>query len=550
VSVLRPLSLLAFASALLVASGAAAAECPAPLPGAEDWPGQKRWQALEQAGYAFGQIAIEVIDVYESNAEWYAEAVNLLHVETRDRVVREHLLIAKGTPVVARTVYETERKLRSLGFLRGARIEPIACADGIVETRVTVEDSWTLKFGIRANRVGGENQTGLRLEDTNFFGTGKTVGIDFADDATRSSTSIFYRDPALFGSRWQASVLHADQSDGTVDSVTASLPFFTRDQVWGAETYWYDGTVGLDFYQSGDTAWSADASYRDVLVRGQRLIALDGDSGWRVGFGVRDYQAAYGPLVAVDPTLRPPPTLVDRRLAGPVISISRFHDHFASFRNFRLVDRVEDYNLGLDATLSLASFDESFGSSMDALRPDLTLRWGGRYGDGLVLVDASAGGRLSDGDWSDGSARAGLLWYAPHATRHTLVTQLSFEVRDDAAPEDEVHLGGADGLLGYPARWVVGDRAWRAHLGERVLTEQVLFQTLRVGWTAFVEAGQAREIGTKEWSKVYADVGGGFRLGNLRGAWGTVLYFTVVAPLVREPGVDAWQIVIGDVIEF
>ncbi|MNC89926.1 hypothetical protein D3C83_59410 [compost metagenome] len=97
---------------------------------------------------------------------------------------------------------------------------------------------------------------------------------------------------------------------------------------------------------------------------------------------------------------------------------------------------------------------------------------------------------------------------------------------------------------------MVGDRAWRVHLGDRVLTDDVLFQTLRVGWTAFFEAGQAREIGTGRWSKVYADLGAGFRLGNLRGAWGTVLYFTVVAPLVREPGVDAWQIVIGDVIEF
>jgi hypothetical protein len=287
-----------------------------------------------------------------------------------------------------------------------------------------------------------------------------------------------------------------------------------------------------------------------VLLRGQRLLALDGDSGWRLGFGVRDFEVAYQPLVAVDPALRPPPTLADRRLAGPVVSISRFHDHYASFRNLRLVDRVEDYNLGLDATLSLAAFDESFGSSMDALRPDLTLAWGGRAGEGLVLLQASGGGRLSGGDWSDGSARLGLLWYAPHAVRHTLVTQFSYELRDDGDPEDEVFLGGADGLLGYPAHWVAGDRAWRAHLGERVLTENVLFQTLRVGWTAFIEAGQAREIGTKEWSQVFADVGAGFRLGNLRGAWGTVLYFTVVVPLVREPGVDDWQVVIGDVIEF
>ena len=97
---------------------------------------------------------------------------------------------------------------------------------------------------------------------------------------------------------------------------------------------------------------------------------------------------------------------------------------------------------------------------------------------------------------------------------------------------------------------MVGDRAWKLHLEDRYFTDQVLFQTFKVGYSVVFEAARVRKIGTGEWSDTLANIGVGFRLGNLRGAYGQVLYFTVFKPLVDGPGVGSIEFVVGDVISF
>ena len=167
-----------------------------------------------------------------------------------------------------------------------------------------------------------------------------------------------------------------------------------------------------------------------------------------------------------------------------------------------------------------------------------------------MLLSVVGGVREDQRAWRDGLVSAGFSWYDQSAPRQTRVAHLSLDWRSDPDPEHEVFLGGEDGLLGYPAHFVAGDRAWRLHLEDRIYGERILFQTFKMGYSAIFEAGQARRIGTEDWSPVLADVGAGLRLGNLRGAYGQVLYFTVFAPLVKEPGVGSVEFVAGDVISF
>ena len=176
--------------------------------------------------------------------------------------------------------------------------------------------------------------------------------------------------------------------------------------------------------------------------------------------------------------------------------------------------------------------------------------WAARPRTGLVIEAAlDAGMRNALGDWRDGLIDASVIAYFQR-DRHTRLARFAMEWRDDPDPEHEAMLGGDEGLLGYPAHFVVGDRMLKLHLEDRWTTDTVLFQTLRVGYAVIAEAGRGRELGTRQWSRTLADIGAGLRLGNLRGAYGQVIYITAFVPLVREPGVDSWQLVIGDVISF
>jgi len=542
----------ALALALLLALGATAAECPAPAPGAEDWPGQRQWQALEQAGLAFGHLKVEVGDIYEDDGAWYAKGANILHIDTHDRVVREHLVIAPGEPVRARRVYESIRQLRALGIFREVRIEPIGCAAGVVEARVAVDDAWTLILSLQANSVGGTTSTGLRLEDRNFLGTGKEVYVEKANDVDRTTVSYAYADPALFGSDWRLFALHADQSDGQSNQLGIRLPFLTLDQPWGFEFQSIDTEQDLTFYQTGAAAWVAPSVNELTTATAWRLMALDEDRGWRLGFGARSENREYGAVTAIDASLRPAPVLTPFSADGLMIAFSRVHDHYASFRNISLVGRDEDFNLGLDTTFSFTFNPEASGStSEESTRYDLTARWAARTaGDGLLMFDLVSGVRDDDGAWNDGLISTTIAYYDQSSARQTWVARLGLDWRSNPDPEHEVSLGGEDGMLGYPAHYLVGDRAWKLHLEDRFYTDMVLFQTLQVGYSVVLEAGAARRIGTRQWSEALADIGAGFRLGNLRGAYGQVLYFTVFVPLVREDGVDSVQFVVGDVISF
>lgn len=548
------LAVISMALALFAAPAGAAIEgCPLPTPvdHPDEWQAQHQWDSIEQAGLRIGKVAVEVTDVYESSDAWYAHFANVLHVETRDGVVRELILLEPGDPVDARVVYESARLLRELGFFRDVSILPTACHDGVVDLTVAVKDAWTLIISVKANRAGGQNSTGLRLEDRNFLGLGKEVYVESEQDATRSSVNYGYEDPALFGSRWRLNLRHQDQSDGRANAGSLNLPFLSAKQVWGFDSVLADKTQTLSFYQYGEIAWQAPSTLQLNTANVWRLLTRDEDSGWRIGVGARSETRTYGAAVAVDPTLRPAPDLAPFDANGISFSINRFHDRYASFYNLKYVDKTEDINLGLDATLTLTIQPETLGDGgEEGMRVELAADWATRPAqDWLLQVEFDSHARNSQEDWRDAYLSTSFAAYQ-QSGRHTRLARLGLDWRHDPDPENEALLGGEEGMLGYPASWIVGDRIFKLHLEDRWSTDQVLFQTLRVGYTVIAEVGTGRRIGTREWSQTLANVGAGLRLGNLRGAYGQVIYITAFVPLIREDGIDSWQVVVGDVIEF
>ncbi|HWP95182.1 MAG TPA: hypothetical protein VNL72_05550 [Gammaproteobacteria bacterium] len=530
--------------------------CPAwETPAEERWAGATRWLALEKAGYRLGEFVIEVRDVYDLEQRplpWYARAANFIHIDSRVDTIRNLLTIAPGETVNARRVYEAERYLRAQRFLRGAEIAPIAChEDGTVDARVTVLDSWTLRVVFDYRQAGGDTRTLLGLDDMNLLGTGKRLSFRRDSDPERTTSTFLYSDPSLFGSHWRADIAHDSLSDGSGNRGSLRLPFLSIATTYAIDITYEDTTNTLTFYEDGDEAWQVgkDTELQDYRFR--HLVFLSGDNGWRAGLGWRHEAHRYDALMAIDATLRPPPALDDRTFAGPYVSLERFHDHFQSFRNLRLMDRVEDYNLGLDARLLVGRYLRDAGSSREATFLEFDFGYGARLGEyGLLLLTSENGARRETSGWRDGSSRSTLNFYYQRQPAHSVLARLRLDWHERPDPEDEVHLGGMEGLFAYPTFFRAGTRAWQVHLEDRRITERVLFNTLRVGYTTFVEAGRIRRVTDERWSRTYADAGFGFRFGNLRGAFGQTLYLTVAVPLVKEPGVEPWSLVLGEIVEF
>lgn len=543
-------------SLALVAAAQAAPTTRAPR--TERWAGEAAWAKLEREGVKITAFEVVVRGVFPYTGvpqPWYERLTNKLHLETKEPVILAHLLFKVGDTVSARRIYETERRLRALDYVREAVIEPGArTKDGIV-ARIVIDDSWSLKIDANYNSTGGQTASGFSIEDSNFLGSGKSLAIARSKDVLRSSTALKFSDPSFFGSHWTMDLHATKSSDGNSNGIRVALPFVRTDSPWALAAASDVTNDDLLFWNQGKEAWIATSERQLHSVEAGKLLHWGDDSGWRMRFGIRSEYFDYGTPVAIDASLRPAPVLTDRILNGATFSIERFHDHYQSFKNVALVDRYEDYNLGFDAKFEVGRFPAFAGSTVDTETWKLTSDWAGRFGeDDMLLLDGTVFTRHEAGIGSvDGYLSAIGTHYLRRFDPHTLVTRLRFEMRDDPDPEHELYLGGSDGLYGYPNYYKFGDRRWTLHVEDRLLSEKVVFNSFRVGYSAFFQAGQIREdIGaaTNRWSRFYTDIGGGYRIGSLRGAFGSVLYFMIAVPLVRDPGMSSYQVVIGSSVDF
>lgn len=133
------------------------------------------------AGKTIGRVVVMRYDVIEARDPW-PHWLNTLHVTTRERVIRQELLLHPGERFDAALVAESERNLRALPILAVARLVACRAAEPQrVDLLVVVKDLWSL----RLNMVYG--QTGSLLSaldftptEENLFGRYKRLSLHVA----------------------------------------------------------------------------------------------------------------------------------------------------------------------------------------------------------------------------------------------------------------------------------------------------------------------------------------------------------------------------------
>ena len=514
------------------------------------------WEALEARGAKLAVIRIEVLPVFDmSNPHedtWVGRLANTIHINTHDSVVRHALTLHPGDLVDARKIRENERNLRSFRFIKDAEIIPDVGADGSVTAVVRVHDAWTLKVSVGYSQVGGRHSWGFGLRDQNLLGSGKEVSLRREVDPDRVSNTVAYRDHQVFGSRWDLSAEYQSLSDGYARSFDLTRPFFTLDTRWSFEVG--ASTTHTRFLEFDHNALIYDApSVLDSGVAGFAWRAGGGaDEAWRVGLRLDLSDARYGPVTtdSFPPTL-PSPTLSPRRLRGPSFTLDWFQDGFRAFRDLEGMDNPEDYNLGWSGQGALGVYTRAWGSSETAPFGRLGLQKGWMPSDESLLL-AQGYAQARRGPTGLENAQAGgtftvYRWGFPH---QVLAGYMAVDTVHRPDPESLLYLGGFEGLRGYTDHVHPGDRRWIASVEERILTDWRWLGILRVGFVVYADAGAIHQLDGLGWSRTYADIGGGLRFGDLKSSLGRVVLLTLAYPLVKEPGQDKWQLVVGNAVRF
>jgi len=508
---------------------------------------------LEARGAIVGEIRFRTIDIFDTSLPAEDTKIfrlaNRLHRTTRPRVIARQVLVREGDRYTRRLLDESERLLRLNDYLFEATICPVGYDGRRVALEVTTRDVWTLRLGAGYGRSGGANHLKFVLADDNLLGTGKSLTVERLADFDRTTTLVRYVDPAVLDSRWQAGGSYSDNSDGSRWRLFGELPFYQLDARRAG---------GIDVSETQ----RIDALYDQGKVRRrfrEDLHAVSGYYGWSnglqegwarrwtVGYTYEDHN-----FMLVRPGGRPPP--LGRTVSDPWIGVDWEQDAYGTVRNLNQIYKVEDLFLGW-------RFGGRIGYSATALGADVGsavysghLEGGREWEDGSTLLwNATVDGRYRQQRAEGLLADARLRYYRRNFGDQLLYVTLDLAAANRLDAENQLMVGGDNGLRGYPLRYQGGDRRVLLTVEQRVYTDWYPFRLVRVGGAAFFDIGRAwypndplraKEFG---WLK---DVGCGLRLASSRSGFGNVVHVDVAFPFDKPNAVARVQFVVSTQTSF
>ncbi len=491
-------------------------------------------ERLEAIDAVLGDIRILNSDIFDENDPqengYFYRLANALHIQTREEVIRRQLLVKTGDEYSQDAIAETERLLRTRKYIQNAEIRPVRLENGALDLEVLTEDTWTLSPQVSFSHKGGASTGGFKLEESNLLGTGSDIRLGYQSRIERNRAFFGYRDAQLGSSRMQLDLEAARADDGSSYRLLLEQPFYALD-VRRA------GGVYIESFDQVDPLYQLGEVFDEVRHDAKRFEVFQGWSEGLVGDHVSRYKIGLGydahNFDAVEGTLISPHAPADRRDVYPFVAWEWLENHYDKTRNTDNIGRVEDRFLGTRvaarlgyASTLLGSGDAAWLYALDAQRSVNLL------GDTLMLRGGFHGRRASrepDSYRLETAAR----WYHRQSPGRLLYAELSGAVAEQADPDEQLTIGGDNGLRGYPMRYQAAKAVAMLTLEQRFYTDWYPFRLFRIGATAFVDIGKAwgtygppdSDLG------LLRDVGVGLRIGNPRSSHGNMIHLDVAYPL-------------------
>ncbi len=538
------------AGAVALAGTAGAASTLAPLshgpPG--ETPGIPSDAELAATGAVIGEILIDNQNIFnledpKDDLKLFRLA-NHLHSRTRKAIIRDQLLFRSGERYSRRLIDESERILRADSYFYDAWIRPVRYHDGKVDLRVTTRDVWTLNPGFNFGRSGGSNSTGVQLEEINLLGTGAEVKLAHTQDVDRTESQLEVSDMHAFGTWTAVDVNYADLSDGRMRDLTLNHPFYALDTRWAAGLAGRNDVQTDSLYDRAQIIDQFQDRHQAVQVYGGWSHGLQ--NGWvrRWSTGVTYDERRFEPVSTWSGVTAIP---ADRRFLYPWLQFDLVQDDYLKLWNHDQIARTEDFYLGTSASVRLGWADAALGSSRSALMLQSSAGRGFRDGGtSTLLLAGTLTGRLENGEPRNVLLAGSVRYYFEQNNDWLFFTTLEATKGWRLDLENQILLGGDNGLRGYPLRYQDGAARALWTLEQRYFTDWYPFRLFRVGAAVFFDCGRtwgsaplaAPSLG------LLKDAGFGLRFGNARSGLGNVVHVDLAFPFNGDNSIKRVQFLV------
>jgi len=467
------------------------------------------------------EIRIRSENVVAPTDPW-PRILNIVHVKTKERVIRRELLFNEGDIYDSEVVAESERNLRvQLIILAVARIVPVkGKTAGTVGILVVTKDLWSLRLNTQINTVGSLVQLlHLHPSENNFLGLNQQLALDFLLKLDTMSFGQAFTESRLFGTRLAFSETAAiivnrssGKAEGSRGGFTFGQPLYSlaTESAFGIAANWqvetsrvYQGATVLqlpnpDPETPGDTIpfiyetreVDAAASYTRSFGRLFKTNVSGLLGAYRRRFtapldlGLSDAQRAW-----LEANKAP-------RSEGAVYlgsELALYRAEYLVLRNIDTFALSEDTPIGHRLVFQLR-WTPGFFPQEGYLEGGASLRYRLYAKDDLATLTLAASARFVPGNTDIPSlvnrrVAAELVNYSPLIG----IGRIAFRGLVDVFSEDLNHrfflLGGGNGLRGTSPEVLSGTKRVLFNLEYRTLPLE--FYTLHAGLVVFYDAGSA-----------------------------------------------------------
>jgi surface antigen-like variable number repeat protein len=454
-----------------------------------------------------GKVSVNTLDVFspeEAARGWVYGLTNAAHMQTREAVVRRLLLFREGDLYEREDLAQTERNLRSLPFLKSASVTVKSIHDGRVDVDVTTQDSWTTEPGFSFGSKGGRSKFGFDLAETNFLGTGREISLHYAHDPDRTRRAVAFRDPSFFAPYVSATALYSKNSDGAESTFEVDRPFFALDTPWSAGLAIQDLERTDKLYTDSFVSSEFDRHRQRFFAEYGLALRTSQSRAQRLTGGVEWLEDLFHARIGDVPENRNFRYL----FTNYQVQESRFIK--ANYVNRDL--RFEDFNVGMQLSLRLATSLQAWGADENTGLVALSMARGRAFGSGsFILPKLSFETRLGTPDRNQILATdVHFVHRFPSQRPQTFVARAQWKQGWDLDRDVQFYADGDNGLRGYRSHAFEGDMLLIVNAEHRIFLGQELWQVISPGAAIFVDAGAAGDSGIK------TDAGIGLRVGLTR----------------------------------
>jgi outer membrane protein assembly factor BamA len=469
--------------------------------------------------------------------------LNKLHVNTRPNVLRTQLLFKEGEPLDIQHLHESERILRTRGYLANAYILPsVICAEE-VDLMVVTQDSWALEPQVSLSRKSEGTKSGFAIADGNILGTGSSLTIGYDQDSERNAVSYDISNPHILNSQISARLFYADTSDGQNSIIQFEHPFYSLDTPWAAGIKVEDLAL-VDLIRHGDkdiNQYRHLSQFNEIYTGFATHISEKSTHRFLVGASREE-----DTFETIEETLQPIP---DARKANyPWLEYQYIQNRFGVFKNINQIQRPEDIALGSNLTLRLGYAGTQFNN------PDDVVRYIGSYTNTLNIGDQhiteakiTLNGRHHSNSNTIDSGVLGLsfAYHYLQDDKNRWYSAIRYDVGQDLAQHDELTAGDITGLRGYPSDYQRGEERYVFTLERRYFSDIHIFNLLRVGGVVFFDMGKAWGLNAYGASPLLTNVGFGLRFSSTKVRIGNVVHVDIATPTSARKGLSQYQVTIG-----